>query len=97
MTIENPRQIASPQELTLITSESSSQPAELPLLPDSRLTEAEDRTRHYLTIIVTVVVMVVALVALVYPAAEAILDKLLPLLTLVIGYFFGHHNRQTRS
>ena len=40
---------------------------------------------------------VLALAALVQPTASAVLDKVLPLLTLVIGYFFGQEVRRARS
>ncbi|MEI6775643.1 MAG: hypothetical protein WCK70_01955 [Chloroflexales bacterium] len=41
--------------------------------------------------------IVLALITVVQPTAGAVLDKVLPLLALVLGYFFGQEVRRTRS
>ena len=57
----------------------------------------DDRTRFYLAIMVATLVAVLALVAVVQPSASAVLDKLMPLLTMVIGFFFGQQVQRARS
>jgi hypothetical protein len=42
-------------------------------------------------IMITLLVALAALMAIPWPAASGVFDKLLPLLTLILGYFFGHH------
>jgi hypothetical protein len=57
----------------------------------------DDRTRLYLALVVAALVTTLALAAVVQPTASAVLDKVLPLLTLVLGYFFGQEVRRARS
>lgn len=49
----------------------------------------DDRTRLYLALMMGALLIVLALAAVLQPTAGAVLDKVLPLLTLVLGYFFG--------
>lgn len=49
-------------------------------------------TRRHLAIMVTLLVASVALLAIPLPNASGVFDKLLPLLTLVLGFFFGHQS-----
>ena len=57
----------------------------------------DDRARFYLALMVATLVAVLALVAVVQPSAGAVLDKVLPLLTMVIGFFFGQQVQRSRS
>jgi hypothetical protein len=57
----------------------------------------DDRTRLYLALMVGALFIVLALVAVVQPTASAVLDKVLPLLTMVLGYFFGREVQRARS
>jgi hypothetical protein len=57
----------------------------------------DDRTRFYLAIIVAALVVVLALITVVQPTASAVLDKMLPLLTMVLGFFFGQQVQRARS
>lgn len=41
--------------------------------------------------------LLLALAAVAQPTAGAVLDKVPPLLTLVLGYFFGQEVRRVRS
>jgi uncharacterized RDD family membrane protein YckC len=47
-------------------------------------------TRMYLAFLIAVVVVLLAVTAVLVPAALVVFDKLLPLLMLVLGYYFGH-------
>jgi hypothetical protein len=47
-------------------------------------------TRRHLALIVTALVTIIALIAIPLPAAVGMFDKVAPLLTLVLGYYFGY-------
>jgi hypothetical protein len=47
-------------------------------------------TRRLLAVLVTILVAALAVVAVAQPAANAVFDRLLPLLTLILGYYFGN-------
>ena len=49
-------------------------------------------TRARIATLVTAAVLAVAIVAIPVPSALPVLDKLLPVLTLVLGYYFGQKN-----
>ena len=57
-----------------------------------RVPSSIEITRGILAIMVTVLVGIVAVIAIPYPSAASVLQQLLPLLTLVLGYFFGAHS-----
>lgn len=48
-----------------------------------------DRTRHHLAIIVVALGFAVGFGVFLNPIADALFDKILPLVTLVLGYYFG--------
>ena len=77
-----------------MTADNSSNPTHseepTPPLPD-------DRTRLYLALMVGALFIVLALITVVQPSAGAVLDKVLPLLTMVLGYFFGREVQRARS
>lgn len=56
----------------------------------------EERTRFYLAMAVMATVTTLSLAAVIQPTASEVLDKVLPLLTLVLGYFFGQQRHQRR-
>jgi hypothetical protein len=58
---------------------------------------SDDRTRLYLALMVGALFIVLALITVVQPTAGAVLDKVLPLLTMVLGYFFGREVQRARS
>ena len=55
----------------------------------------DDRTRLYLALMVGALFIALALITVVQPTAGAVLDKVLPLLTMVLGYFFGCEVQRT--
>lgn len=55
---------------------------------------SDDQTRFYLALVMATLVAVLALTSVVQPSASTVLDKVLPLLTLVLGYFFGQKVRR---
>lgn len=58
---------------------------------------SDDRTRFYLALMVAILVIVLALTTVVEPTAGPVLDKVLPLLTMVLGFFFGREVQQVKS
>jgi fatty acid desaturase len=57
---------------------------------DEHKTELEThRTRRELALIVTGLITVIALVAVFQNGAMPVLDKVLPMVTLAFGFFFG--------
>jgi hypothetical protein len=55
--------------------------------------EEDARTRRTLAYTITALAALVILISIVIPSAASVLDKVLPLLTLIIGYFFGQQHR----
>jgi len=46
-------------------------------------------TRHRLATVVTLLIAVIALSATVNTGAERVLDQLMPVMLLILGYYFG--------
>ena len=46
-------------------------------------------TRMYLAFVIVLLVSTIAAISIPVPAALAVFDKLLPVLMLVLGYYFG--------
>ncbi|HEU4321987.1 MAG TPA: hypothetical protein VFS21_02455 [Roseiflexaceae bacterium] len=46
-------------------------------------------TRTWLAVLITAAVLLLATLGVTKPEALPVLDKMLPVLTLVIGYYFG--------
>lgn len=56
----------------------------------SELDRASDaRTRRILAYAITLLVTAIAITTTVWPSASGVFSQVLPLLTLVLGYFFG--------
>jgi fatty acid desaturase len=55
---------------------------------------SEEHVRGNLVYIVTGLIALVCIVTMIYPETMPILDKLIPMLTLVLGYYFGYKNNQ---
>lgn len=55
---------------------------------------ASQPTRRQLALLIVGLVMVIALIATVQNNAMSVLDKLLPLATMIVGFFFGHQIRR---
>lgn len=65
--------------------------------PTSPPPSPDDQTRLYLALMMGALFIVLALAAVVQPAAEPVLNKVMPLLTMVLGYFFGRGVQRARS
>lgn len=61
-----------------------------------KLPSSDDRIRLLLVYMLVLLIPCLALCALVVPTAGPVLDKLLPLLTLVLGYFFSSQTWRVR-
>lgn len=58
---------------------------------------SEEHVRGNLVYIVTGLIAFVCIVTMIYPETMPILDKLIPMLTLVLGYYFGYKSNQVRN
>jgi hypothetical protein len=85
---------ARPLEI-IVTNDNNSNPSpdEERNPPSPHRPPTDDRIRLYLMFVVSTLVAVLALSAVVQPTAGPVLDKVLPLLALVVGYFFGQGRR----
>lgn len=58
--------------------------------------DPNDRARQMLMFILTGLVVVLAISTVFWPDAGSVLDRIMPLLTMVVGYFFGHQTKKLR-
>jgi hypothetical protein len=60
----------------------------MPDKPEKKFGQSSS-TRYQLALAITILVAILAITSIFFPTAAPILDKLLPALMLIIGYFFG--------
>ncbi len=58
---------------------------------------SEEHVRSNLVYIVAGLIALACVVTMIYPETMPILDKLIPMLTLVLGYYFGYKSNQVRN